>query len=407
MNSFYSKFLTIGICNLLIASLVTNALSNFDPRISICVFLFFSLLIQLPFVVQVDNKFRVSVITLSLAFSWFYSMVCIYQFDIMPGLDATRYYDFLLSYNSISDILRDGIFRVSENQDNGVLSGPGSYFIFGIPVHYFYLLMPSKNVYYIVILNNICKMLLVFTLKEIFSTLHSEKYSFFIVVLIILSPTITYFSSVMGKDIFIMMLCFLLCITIIKYLSCDSLRQKFFLFIVTMVLFSYCILLRPYSPFVAILYSLYFTDYKKYIKLALLVTAVIIIYFTLKDLAVIFNWPLISGFMYLAPNPMQIANYSSFTLIPVLCTVGVAVYLLVKFVNIKSIIFDSLLVNSFIVVFIFSAIMTLVGFYSIDNQEGSYELGRAGDAMFRKQLLIIPMVMLSLLLLMRKSLNED
>ncbi|WP_163385687.1 hypothetical protein [Buttiauxella gaviniae] len=157
----------------------------------------------------------------------------------------------------------------------------------------------------------------------------------------------------------------------------------------------------------AILYSLYFTDYKKYIKLALLVTAVIIIYFTLKDLAVIFNWPLISGFMYLAPNPMQIANYSSFTLIPVLCTVGVAVYLLVKFVNIKSIIFDSLLVNSFIVVFIFSAIMTLVGFYSIDNQEGSYELGRAGDAMFRKQLLIIPMVMLSLLLLMRKSLNED
>ena len=96
MNSFYSKFLTIGICNLLIASLVTNALSNFDPRISICVFLFFSLLIQLPFVVQVDNKFRVSVITLSLAFSWFYSMVCIYQFDIMPGLDATRYYDFLL-----------------------------------------------------------------------------------------------------------------------------------------------------------------------------------------------------------------------------------------------------------------------------------------------------------------------
>ncbi|RJT25972.1 hypothetical protein [Buttiauxella izardii] len=407
MNYFYSKFLTIGLCNLFIALLVTNALANFDPRVSIFVFLLFSLFIQIPFIVNVENKFRVTVVILALSFSLFYSMVCIYQFDIMPGLDATRYYDFLLSYNSISDILRDGIFRVSENQDNGVLSGPGSYFIFGIPVHYFYLLMPSKNVYYIVILNNICKMLLIFTLKEIFSTLHSEKYSFFIVVLIAVSPTITYFSSVMGKDIFIMMLCFLLCITIIKFLSCNSLRLKIGLFTVIMALFSYCILLRPYSPFVAILYSLYFTDFKKYIKLSLLTTAVIILYFTLKDFAVIVNWPLIAGFMYLAPNPIQITNYSSFTLIPVLCTVGIALYLLVKFINTKSIVFDSLLVNSFIVVFIFSAIMTLVGFYSIDNQEGTYELGRAGDAMFRKQLLIIPMVMLSLMLLMRKNLNED
>jgi hypothetical protein len=49
-------------------------------------------------------------------------------------------------------------------------------------------------------------------------------------------------------------------------------------------------------------------------------------------------------------------------------------------------------------VLIYSAVMTLVGFYAIRTD---YTFGSVGDAVFRKQLLIMPLVIFSILLYLR------
>lgn len=399
--SYYTFTLMIAI-NIAIASLIMNALVSIDTRLSVSIYLFISSILQIYFIRMHEKSHNLVIIGISF-FSFIYAVFCIYNFEVISGLDANRYYDFLLSYDNLSEIIQDSFFRTEQFLDKGAISGPGSYFIFGIPVHLFYLTMPDKNIFYIVAFNNTCKVSLLFLVKYLVSSFSSKQITLYTLSVILASPLITYFTNTMGKDMYIVMLCFLLCVTIMEFLTNNNLLLKSTLFAGCLLLFIYCLLLRPYAPVMAILYSLLFLGYNRYLRLCLYGTIAIMAFFILKDTSILFNWIMITGYMYISPNPLQISSFSGFALLPSLSLIFSSIYFAVRMVSKKHIVIDNKLINILIIIVIFSAILTLVGYYSVDNQDGEYALGSAGDAMLRKQLMIIPLVFISIFLMLREK----
>lgn len=398
----YHVFILMMAINIAIASLIMNALVSIDPKFSVSAYLFFSSVLQIFFIRMHEKSYDLVIAGISFC-SFIYAVFCIYNFEVISGVDASRYYDFLLSYDNLSEIIQDSFFRTEQIHDSGIISGPGSYFIFGIPVHLFYLTMPDKNIFYIVAFNNICKVSLLFLVKHIASSFSSKQITLCMISVILASPLITYFANTMGKDMYIVMLTFLLCVTIMEFLKNPNVLLKSILFVGCLLLFTYCLLLRPYAPAMAVLYSLLFLGYNRCLRLCLYGTIAIMAFFILREVSILFNWIMITGYMFISPNPLQISSFSGFALLPSLSLIFSSIYFAVRMVSKKNIVIDNKLINTLIVIVIFSAILTLVGYYSVDNQDGEYALGSAGDAMLRKQLMIIPLVFFSVFLMLREK----
>lgn len=385
--------------------IISGILANLLPVTfdSIGIILIALSLVSIPFIIYKGERSSI-IIILSLFLSVLYLFYCINNFEVIAGLDASRYYAFLLQYDSIKDIVNDAILRVLSFHDNGIINGPGSYFIFGAPVHFFFLMMPTKFASYIVVFNYICKMLFLYIFKNIIDGYISKIYCSVLISLLILSPTLNYFVAIFGKDVFIFMLTFLLAYYIIKIISDNSIFKRPLVIAAIVILSLYCLLLRPYSPVVAFLYAILIVGHVRYTKLTFIGTLLVVGLYAAKNILIIVNWPLLFGFMYLAPNPVSATNYDNYTLFPVLCVILTVIILVVRLFGASTIIVDRKLILSLSMIFIYSAIMTLVGFYA--NAENSYGLGSVGDAIFRKQLLIIPLVLLSIMLLYRTKMKR-
>ncbi|WP_194206467.1 hypothetical protein [Superficieibacter sp. 1612_C1] len=396
-----STLLFFGLFQFVISGILANILPvSFD---SIGVILAVLSIISIPFIVYRGEKVSI-IIILSLFISLLYLIYCVNTFEVIAGLDASRYYAFLLQYDSIKDIINDAILRVLSFHDNGIINGPGSYFVFGAPVHFFFLMMPSKFASYIVIFNYIFKMIFLYIFKNIIDGYISKVYCSILISLLVLSPTLNYFVAIFGKDVFIFSLTFLLAHYAIKILNSELTFKNPIILAGVVLLAFYCLLLRPYSPVVACLYAILITGHVRYAKFAVLGTLAVIGLYATRNLLIIVNWPLLFGFMYLAPNPVSATNYDNYTLFPVLCVILTIIIISVRLFGANTILIDKKLILSLVLIFVYSAIMTLVGFYA--NAENSYGLGSVGDAIFRKQLLIIPLVLLSIILLYRTKMKR-
>ncbi len=369
-----------------------------DARYAVGVVIFTLTVLSIP-VVTVRGARLNYIIIAALLLSAVYTFYCINTFNILPGLDAARYYTFLQSNNSLSEILSGAVVRMVEMHEKGITDGPGSFFIFGIPVHLFYNLMPNKDPYYIVIFNFIFKLISIAAISRLFSNISTVSFRCVLISLIIISPTYNYFVSVFGKDIFILFLTILLALALVNFCKTQGKMMRLLNAFTILILAGYCFLLRPYSPVTALLYMIFTLQSYRAMKI-IMFGAVFVVIFTalLKSILLVVNWPMIFAFMYMAPNPAQWSNYEGFTLLPVLCVIITLVLLLVRTIKYTTIIFDSKLASSIMCVLIYSAVMTLVGFYAIRTE---YTIGSVGDAVFRKQLLIMPLVIFSILLYLR------
>jgi len=380
------------ISSLLLSSIVVNVVS--DVNISLIFVIVLISIISIPMLHINKSRYNYLVIG-ALIVSIIYIFYCVSVFNIFPAIDAVRYYDFLLANNSSKEILLSAIDRTQELHDKGTIDGPGSFFIFGMPVHLFYLLMPDKNPYYVIIFNYIFKIISVFIVSILFERIASATIRSILIALIIVSPTLNYFITVMGKDIFILFLTLLLALLIVNIFRAGLAWQSFFKIVFLLFLMIYCYFLRPYSPAVAIVYAFFSLQHYCGIKWSVISTMIIIGFLAVtKSILILFNWPMIFAFMYLFPNPANLSNYEGFTLFPVICVFILALIFVCKAVQFKEIVFDKKALSSFLCVFIYAGVMTLVGFYATPVV---YSLGSVGDEVFRKQLLIMPIVLLSIL----------
>lgn len=381
--------MAISVC---IVNLIVNA------RIAVGAVIFTLTALSIPVMTIPGARYNFFIIS-ALLFSAGYTFYCVNAFDIFPGIDAVRYYQFLMSNNSLGEILSGAVERVIKVHESGETDGPGSFFIFGLPVHLFYNLMPAKDAVYIVIFNFIFKMMGVLTISRLFSRVCSVNFRCVLLSMIIFSPTFNYFVSVFGKDTFIFFMTILLAAALVSFSVTPGRVTKFFQAISMLILAGYCFLLRPYSPVTALLYVMFTLEYCRLIKFAMIGTVLIVVLVAvLKSVLLIINWPMIFTFMYMAPNPSQFMNYDGFTLLPVLGVIITLMLIFVRTIKYTTLIFDRKLAASVMCVLIYSAIMTLVGFYAIRTE---YSFGSVGDAVFRKQLLIMPLVIFSLLLYLR------
>lgn len=387
----------IYLCLMMLTSVSITHLI-FDARDAAGVVIFTLTALSIPAITIPGARYNYLIIA-ALLFSAIYTFYCINFFNIFPGIDAVRYYNFLLSNNSLGEILSGAVARMATMHENSMTEGPGSFFIFGVPVQIFYSLMPAKDPFYIVIFNCMFKLMSIAAMSRLFSNVSSVDFRCVLISLIIVSPTFNYFSSVFGKDIFILFLTILLALALVDFCKTQGKVMRLLKAVVILMLAGYCFLLRPYSPVTALLYVVFTLEYyraMKFITLGAFFILMLAAFF--KSILLIINWPMIFAFMYMAPNPAQWMNYEGFTLLPALCVIVTLVLLIIRTIKYTTLILDSRLMSSIMCVLIYSAVMTLVGFYAIRTD---YTFGSVGDAVFRKQLLIMPLVIFSILLYLR------
>ena len=380
---------SIVFLNFLIPFLVVRLLGDDYFLLSIVFQSLFSV-----FLFNIKSYRYLTFLFLSSLLSCFILFYYISYIDVIVGPDAIRYFDFINSYNNLYSIVKDGIERALLNASLGIYRGPGSYFIFGFPLKVYMLIMGSKSEYVTILFDLTFKLIALKILYDFLTV--NERLKVLMLCILFLSPTFNYFVVTLGKDVF----SFFLCVYALYLYNIKS-KNIFFIIYIVLIL-GYSFLLRPYAPLVSLLYIAYNNqDFRKLVIIAVISFVVVLSFSVIKNHHIIFNWFIVNGFLFLTPNPFSISNYTSSVLLPTLFLIVALLSLILHFFYVKHIELSSVKLE-LISVLIYSAVMTLVGYYAFTSSGGGYAFGVVGDDIFRKQMLIIPMVIIFYLKLVLK-----
>ncbi|WP_042221719.1 hypothetical protein [Oceanobacillus manasiensis] len=297
--------------------------------------------------------------------------------DPLATLDATRYYVQVAQYQHNFDQFLD-FFWASFTTDYLMMS---SYPSFGIVYLPMYILFNTDSPLLIVLFNSTNLILISYfsyliTKRHFWQEVNNTLFSRLIIAGLLISPTLMYWSSTFSKDIFSVLLAI-----ISLYFLLDKRYILFFLFLV------YSTMLRPYSIVIIAIYYVFYRGSKKLMWMGVLgSTAVVAYYVGVKGVVNIFNT---LAYLIASPNPFSLVNWDRFFLLEVeiLILLGGLALSFYVFINDKqSRKFYLLALGG---LYIYSCVMTLLGFGVIDGREQSYSLGSVGDDMSRKKLPII------------------
>lgn len=146
-------------------------------------------------------------------------------------------------------------------------------------------------------------------------------------------------------------------------------------------------MLRPYSIAIIVIYYMVYKGSRKLMWLSIIASVAVVAYYVgVTGVINIFNT---MAYLIAAPNPFSLDNWDRFFLLEaeILLILGTFALSLYVFINDKeSRKFYLLALGA---LFIYSCVMTLLGFGVIDSRDQAYGLGSVGDDISRKKLPII------------------
>lgn len=298
--------------------------------------------------------------------------------DPLTTLDATRYYAQVILYQNNFAQFFD--FFWEEFTTNHVMSS--AYPSFGIIYIPFYILFNTDNAFLIVILNTISLILIAYfsyliTKKNFWQVVNNnELFLSLIFAGVLISPTLMFWSSTFSKDVFSI----LIAIIALYFL----LNKRYILFFIFLV---YATMLRPYSIAIILIYFAFYKGTTKVMWAGILGSLAIVAYNV--GLTGVINTFNTMVYLIASPNPLSLENWNRFFLLEIeiiliLIMLALSIYV---FVNKKESRKFYLLALS--ALFIYSCVMTMVGFGVIDSRDEIYSLGSVGDDISRKKLPII------------------
>lgn len=307
---------------------------------------------------------------LGLTFFFSYKIYFLFNMNPIEPLDSIRYFEQVDLFTSLKSF---ALYAFSEIQTFGILN-VSSYTIFGSIYLPFYYLFGSESPHFIAVLNSgliltsifLWKKLADYYIKDIPGVINK-----YVVILLLFSPSISYWSSMFLKDITSVA-------TVIISLYLFH-KKKYFGFLIIFVI---AIALRPYAIAVLFCYYIVFKR-KKILGIAGAIGSLIVVWLQ-TGFTGFFNAFLNIRYILFSPNPFDAKNFTQLTLptlesLLILLCVMATIYSFI--VSKKS---RALIICAGLSIFIYSCVLTLVGSVAIEETE-SYGLFTAGDDFFRKR----------------------
>lgn len=298
--------------------------------------------------------------------------------DPIATSDATRYYAQVINYES-NFVQFLEFFWTSFTTDYLMMS---AYPAFGIAYLPLYVLLNTESPLLIVLFNTFSLVLISYfsyliIKKHFWQNINNRSVlSGLVASGLLISPTLMYWSSTFSKDVFSV----LIAIMSLYFL----LNKRHILFLLFL---AYATMLRPYSIAIIVIFYALFKGSKRIMWLGVLGSVAVVAYYV--GATGVINTFNTMAHLIASPNPFNLDNWDTFFLLEVeiLFILGVLALSFLVFVNDKeSRKFYFLALG---VLFIYSCVMTLVGFEVVDGRELDYGLGSVGDNMSRKKVPII------------------
>lgn len=306
--------------------------------------------------------------------TWFFVVksINLFYLDPLSEPDALGYFQQTITFNSLWDYLQYAF-------DNLWTS---SYVMFGLIYMPFYFLFGIEGPGFIVVMNAIFVILFIYMWMIIsHKHLNLKPNSFvsnMLFIFLTTSSSLSYFSSLLGKDITNLFL-----ITLALYLFLE--KKYVFSILVSILAFSF----RPYAIVIIGLYYLFIKGKKK-VLLLLLLASEIFVYYTVGFVGVI-NSVTNMGYLLFSPNPFDKSNWGThfFPTLESLVIFLIAVIVALKFVTDKN--KRYFITTLIIALLIYSCVLTTVGYTSLSSRGIDYSMFSGGDNFFRKRL---PMILI-------------
>lgn len=301
--------------------------------------------------------------------------------DPLQSPDAYSYYQQVFNYSSYKEYLEFFIQDIKAN-----LFAASSYTVFSffyIPL-YQIVQVPSE---YLIVFLNVSFLIAVLYLARIlffgnFNVIpidQQNKVISYFIILTFSSASLLYFSSTFYKDMLSLLLCLL---TVFLFL-----KKRYLLFAIILFI---SIALRPYAIVTSMIYFIFIRDMRKSAMFVVLISAAYV--FSQSGMVGLINSVLNIRYLLFSPNPFSIENYRMLPLQTVESLVLITLFLLsiIVYLTIRS--SRPVLRMGIMCIYIYSCVMTLVGFGVLDARSMDYVIGSAGDSFSRKKIGIIILV---------------
>lgn len=312
----------------------------------------------------------------------FFKIYGLYFIDPITGPDSVRYFGLVERFSDLTSFYN---FAFYEIRTLGLfnISSITFYGLFYMP---YYKLFSLTNPTSIAIFNSIMVVFIVFLWNKIFISFENDQLSSKIkpvflnimTALILLSPSMGYWSSVFLKDIFSLFLGVLSFYLFTK--------KRYILFIISLI---FAIAIRPYAAGFIFMFWAFYKLKNKWAFIALIFAFVYVIY--KSGLTGLFNTIPMAARILFVPNPLSLYNWDNFflqTLEAFVILIGLIIVIISFFRNKNT---RKVYLSFFLTLLIYACILTLVGQAAILHRDLDYGLFSAGDDMFRKKL---PFVMI-------------
>ncbi|MGG4033249.1 hypothetical protein ABEV74_06000 [Paenibacillus cisolokensis] len=197
---------------------------------------------------------------------------------------------------------------------------------------------------------------------------------------LLVSPSLMYMSSLFAKDV--------TCVLLGVYGAALLLRKKYVWFVVVLL---YATGLRDYAIVYTVCFWLLYTQRFR-TAIAVMMAALGILVVQIGPTALV-NTAMLTVFLFVSPNPANLANWSPELLLRTLEAVWMSIW-----VGVSALLFmryretRKFYAIAFVLLFIYAATLVLVGYVTITGRELEYGVGTIGDNMVRKKLPILPLV---------------
>lgn len=328
-------------------------------------------------------------------FAFFYTIGVFYFLALTPtlaGPDEINYYDSLLLIDDISLYLKKEISYFMTTDLLALRDSRITFPLIYVPIFGFLNVELPEAIAIINVAFYFLAILIFIQLLNNYSPARiSKKTCMLAGMLMLLSPSAMYWSSVFSKDIISMSLCMLGAYFVIK---------RSYLFACLLIIMATA--LRPYAIAITGIYVLFLHKRMIYLLVSAAMGLALVLLVT-HSVKVLMNVPIVSGYILLSPNPLNENNFSlslvdtgTWVFAPLPLTLeglflgGVLVLGLVEIIRTGRI--GEWHARCALAIFVYAGVLVLVGHRNIHLQGFDYELGMAGDNIVRKKLAMLPIL---------------
>ena len=335
--------------------------------------LFILAFVTITFKWQADLRF----VFTGVAIFTFFKIYNFFLFSPITGPDSSKYFQQTQYYNTLKDFF---IMAINVMQERGVY-GATSYTIFGIFYMPFYFLLNLSLPQSIALFNSLAIVAIIYIWHKITVHYFSNQltapqlklFNGFLVIMLFISPVLTYWSSAFLKDVFGL---FLGVISLFLFM-----KKRYVLTIIFVLI---AIAIRPYALAFIFCFWLINTQRNKLALIGALSASAFVVY-KAGVIGLVNTVPMMARIL-MTPNPFSLENWSSFffpTVEGIIVILG-TMFALINFLGNKE--SRRIYITFFFALVIYACTLTLVGHTILLSRDLDYGILSAGDDMFRKKL---------------------